>query len=330
MTAALPLLLVRELQDATPADAWVVLSRHTLGVCDAAGAGLPADAALRVRDEALRALDAWLAGAGWDLWSAFGGAMPRTADRMVEWWNALPAGSGAAVLLLDGLSLRELPLLRQGAAAHGFAVVSAEATAAELPGDTNAFAQALGVAARNALADNRRPAGFCLTGARTEVAGLPWPDCAALVKAEPRWVFWHEWPDSRFHNSGTLQALAKSAAATFMDPEFWAFLKRLATGRRLLVTSDHGYAHIGSFQDTDGEVKAWLRQVFGGGRTAPDGETGLWSPPLVLALEGRQGRVRLPVGRRKWPVPGGNPSLAHGGLTLLEVLSPFVELRPQD
>ena len=63
---------------------------------------------------------------------------------------------------------------------------------------------------------------------------------------------------------------------------------------------------------------------------ASDGELGPWSPPLALALDGREGRVRIPLGRRKWPVPGGNAGLGHGGLTLLEALSPFAELRPQD
>lgn len=330
MTATLPLSLLRELEAAEPATAWTSLARYTLEACETNGTGLTPDTAARVRDEAVRALDTWLAGAGWDLWCEFGSAMPRTADRLVAWWDAIPTGAGAAVLILDGLSLRELPLLREGASAHGFAVIAAEATAAELPGDTNSFAAALGATARNTLANNHPPASFRLTGACTEVANLPWADCAALVKAEPRWMFWHEWPDSRFHDGSTFQALARNAASTFADAAFWGFLRRLATGRRLLITSDHGYAHIGSFQDTDGDAKTWLRGAFGGGRIAADGELGPWSPPLALALEGRQGRVRMPLGRRKWPVPGGNASLGHGGLTLLEALSPFIELRLQD
>ncbi len=330
MMASLPLPLLRQLQETDPAVAWAALAQYALDVCDNVGQGKASDTAARLRDEALQVVDAWLAGAGWDLWAAFGDAMPRTADRLVDWWNAVPQGAGAAVLILDGLSLRELPLLTQGASAHGFAVVSVEATAAELPGDTNTFAQALGVPARSALANNHPPAGLRLAGATTEVADLPWVDCAALLKAEPRWLFWHEWPDVRFHAGSSFQALARNVADIFADAAFWGFLRRLATGRRLLVTSDHGYAHIGGFHDTYEDQKVWLRSVFAGGRTAADGETGAWSPPLALSLQGRQGRVRLPLGRRKWPVPGGNANLGHGGLTLLEALSPFIEFRLQD
>ncbi len=216
----LPLPLLRQLQEATPAEGWAAIAEHALQVCDTVGQSKLVDAAARLRDEGLRALDAWMAGAGWDLWAEFGTAMPRTADRLVEWWSAIPPGAGAAVLILDGLSLRELPLLRQGAAAHGFAVASVEATGAELPGDTNAFSQALGASSRGALANNHPPGGLRLDGATTEVADLPWGDCAALVKAEPRWLFWHGWPDTRFHSGSSFQSLAKNANETFADAAF--------------------------------------------------------------------------------------------------------------
>ena len=35
---------------------------------------------------------------------------------------------------------------------------------------------------------------------------------------------------------------------------------------------------------------------------------------------------RLALGRRKWKSQGGYPTLAHGGLSLLEVLTPWVEM----
>jgi hypothetical protein len=43
---------------------------------------------------------------------------------------------------------------------------------------------------------------------------------------------------------------------------------------------------------------------------------------LALSLPGVLGTHRLVLGRRKWKVAGGYPTLAHGGLTLLETLCP--------
>jgi len=38
------------------------------------------------------------------------------------------------------------------------------------------------------------------------------------------------------------------------------------------------------------------------------------------------GKYLLAVGRWKWRSQGGYPTLAHGGLSLLEMLSPFIEV----
>ena len=45
-----------------------------------------------------------------------------------------------------------------------------------------------------------------------------------------------------------------------------------------------------------------------------------------LVIDGPHGAHLLAMGRRKWRSQGGYPTLTHGGLSLLEVLSPFVEI----
>jgi hypothetical protein len=47
---------------------------------------------------------------------------------------------------------------------------------------------------------------------------------------------------------------------------------------------------------------------------------------LLLTLESRSGLYSYALDRRKWRSPGGYPTLAHGGLSLLEALPPFFEL----
>jgi hypothetical protein len=101
----------------------------------------------------------------------------------------------------------------------------------------------------------------------------------------------------------------------------------LTTGRRLIITSDHGYAASGLFSDTADEQGRHLRDVFQAGRSAPaDDGTSPWVPPVELTLASAHGRRRYALGRRKWKTQGGYPTLTHGGLTVLEVASPFVEM----
>jgi hypothetical protein len=124
-----------------------------------------------------------------------------------------------------------------------------------------------------------------------------------------------------------LETLTRDAADQLNSDDFWAFVERLATGRRLVITSDHGYAATGYFPDADGEVGQFLKSTFASGRSIKGvGETGPFVPPVALQIKSPHGDFRLAVGRWKWKSPGGYPTMTHGGLSLLEVLSPFVEL----
>ena len=144
-------------------------------------------------------------------------------------------------------------------------------------------------------------------------------------------LFRSHWPDAKLHDgSGAgqgLEPLTKDVAEQLSSDDFWAFVERLGTGRRLVITSDHGYAATGYFPDADGEVGQFLKQTFSSGRSKPGaGETGPFVPPVALEINSPHGANLLALGRRKWRSQGGYPTLTHGGLSLLEVLSPFVEL----
>ena len=106
----------------------------------------------------------------------------------------------------------------------------------------------------------------------------------------------------------------------------------LTTGRRLVITADHGYAASGHFPDTADPAQAqYLKDRFASGRWAklsdlepPD--VGSWVPPLDLHLNTAHADATFALGRRKWKSQGGYPTLTHGGLSLLEVAVPFIEL----
>ena len=88
--------------------------------------------------------------------------------------------------------------------------------------------------------------------------------------SEPRWVFWHHWPDCRFEHHGDpgkgLSSLTDEVVGHLRSDGFWKLASRLAEGRRLVVTSDHGYAASGLFPDSDKDQTEYLRTVFKSGR----------------------------------------------------------------
>lgn len=321
--------ILKSLTQASAAEAWRVIIDHAVGIVSKPLAAGNAPSEVVRRDREIGELDLFLSSSGWDLWQAFGDGVERTSDRLLRWW-AEPF-SAKAVLILDGLSLRELPWLLQGAKERGFTTHDVAACASELPGETNAFARALGFASRSKLQNNGGGIDHKLQPAHTECVDLPWKDCEELIDGTANWVFWHLWPDSKVHDGAGagqgLEILTRDAAQQLSCDDFWAFVERLATGRRLVITSDHGYAATGYFPDADGEVGQFLKQTFGSSRSkAGTGDTGPFVPPVALQINSPHGAHLLALGRRKWRSQGGYPTLTHGGLSLLEVLSPFVEL----
>lgn len=321
--------VLNSLANGSAGQAWRVIINHAVGIASRPLAPGNAPGELIKRDREIGILDHFLSSAGWDLWQAFGDTVGRTSDRLIRWWTE--PYSAKAVLILDGLSLRELPWLLQGAKERGFTLHEVSVNASELPGETSQFAQALGFGSRSHLQNNGGGLAHKLQPARTECVDIPWKDCKGLINGTPNWVFWHHWPDSKVHDgSGAgqgLDTLARDAAEQLGSDDFWAFVECLATGRRLVITSDHGYAATGYFPDAEGEVAQFLKKTFASGRsTKGTGEIGPFVPPVALQINSPHGAHLLALGRRKWKSQGGYPTLTHGGLSLLEVLSPFVEI----
>lgn len=326
---SLPLAVARTLISATAKDAWAAIFDYAWQICSQPlGSGAVSGEITR-RDRETAALDLFLASAAWDLWKEFATNAPRTADEVATWWAG--RGPGRAVLILDGLSLREVPWILKGASERGYKILTARATASELPCETSPFAHALGFSGRSALENNGAGSVHRLQKARTETLGIPWVDAAKTIGAEPDWVLWHHWPDNRVHDLAAagqgLDKLVADVAHELISEDFWSLIERLSTGRRLVVTSDHGYAATGLFVDAPEDQAKHLKEVFKSGRSAlGHGADSPWVPPVQLALTSQYGAGRFALGRRKWKSQGGYPTLTHGGLTVLEVASPFIEL----
>jgi hypothetical protein len=281
------------------------------------------------RERKVGELELLLSSSAWELWHEFDKNVPRVTQSLIEFWNATP--SGKAVLILDGLSLRETPWLLQEAKRRGYQVHQSGVRGSEIPSDTTPFAKALGFAQRSALENNGAGSAHRLLGALTESMGAEWNSCLDWMASAPSVVLWHHWPDDRIHQLAEpgdgFQKFCREAAQHLTSDAFWTLIDRMCTGRRLVITSDHGYAASGMFADvSDKEQAGWLKTTFGSSRFADDsGAPDHWIPPVSVRFRTSTGMNQFALGRRKWKSAGGYPTLAHGGLSLPEVAVPFIE-----
>lgn len=267
--------------------------------------------------------DRLLAEAAWELWEAFPEHAEKTSDNLKSW---AAAGAGKAVLILDALSLRELPILLGAAETRGIQPVQVKITGAECPSTTDQFAKSLGLPSRSALANDGKPGTFALFGGDcfTDAVSLPFEDYA--VPPLPDIVIWHSWLDDLIHLQKKLpDQIAGIASRTLQGDGFWEFINRLRQGRALIITSDHGYAVSKRFSSEveDPDAVELLRKTFGASRNKAASKP--WEmrfmPPIVM----QHNNQHVVMGQRKWKVQGGFPHVCHGGMSLLEVAVPWVE-----
>lgn len=327
---SLPLSLLRYFQSASAQEVWQSIFSHTLEVSSGPLQASNASAEITRRDRSLGVIDLALATAGWDLWYEYEASVELTSDALTKWWQN--TSQGRAILILDALSLREIPWLLEGAKKHGFSVNQVKVTGSELPADTTFFAKALGFSQRSSLENNGAGGSHKLSGAFTDCVSSPWKDCIELITAHPDWVLWHCWPDDKLHALSVpgegLAAITSEVTQQLGSDDFWKLIYRLTAGRKLIITTDHGYAASGHFPDTtDDKQTEYLKSRFKSGRWSPTtNDYGTWVPPIELVINSRHGKNAFVLGRRKWKSPGGYPTLTHGGLSILEVAVPFIEL----
>ena len=276
--------------------------------------------------------DRLLADSAWSLWEGFSTHAPKVIDELKRFWVSRSV-SGTAVVILDALSLRELPLIVTAAEKRNITPVRIQVRGSQVPTDTDQFAKALGVPSRSQLHNNRPPGSFIFAGedTYTDVLHLPFEDCLAAVKPKPRLFLWHSWLDDLLHRYGANDdahtTVARKAKEQLGADGFWDFIDRIREGRRLVITSDHGYAVSQFFYtEKDEDAVKLLQQQFGAKRCAPEKPDNQWPqrhlPPLAIRHDGSL----VVTGQRQWKIQGGFPHLCHRGLSLLEAAVPFIEL----
>ncbi len=280
--------------------------------------------------------DRLIAEAAWNLWEDFSRCAPTVIDELKHFWVRSPS-AGAAVLILDGLSLRELPVIVGAGRERGIEPVRVDVRGSEVPTETDHFAQAMGLPGRSKLYNNQAPASFMFSGpdVYTDLYDQPFADCVGSVPSSPRLFLWHKWPDEPLihlheNKKDGPSIVAGEVKKQLADDGFWRFVDHLRQGRRLVITADHGYANSNAFSNEvrDEESVKLLRQFFGAKRCVKEDTANPWPqrhlPPMVCRHDG----WLVVMGQRKWVVQGSFPHLCHRGLSLLEAALPFIEYPP--
>ena len=140
---------------------------------------------------------------------------------------------------------------------------------------------------------------------------------------------WSRYPDILIEDVRSGQSLKNDLNGIYNKVEKIIFevLNKL-DWERIIITSDHGYIRTESSYNIslDNSEKKLLRNLFNGSRFVEKDESNYEIAKKLKNknLIGETDNFYLPISHYSWPVSGSYSTFSHGGLSLLEVITPKI------
>lgn len=234
----------------------------------------------------------------------------------------------SAVVVFDGLSLRESPMVISLAEKSGLKITRIDASLAAVPCETMDFiARELpcGRIAPSQLPQRKelKEKDVTVVYSSNYTQGISKSDEALSL------LVWSSFPDVTYRDSGAKFDSHFENIHTMFETAWMNTVQRIKGKKKIVITSDHGYIFFGAGMDfprQPSEMKA-MNAYFGNDRyVLMEGKA---APPIsddIFVDQARQ--IALLKGRVKTRSTGDAASklYKHGGLSLMEMLTPWIEL----
>ncbi len=251
------------------------------------------------------------------------------SNAVPDFFSKYPDGG---VVIFDGCSLRELPRLIALAEASNRSILSIRCGRSALPSATEYFvSDRLGLNLP-VLAPSQLVQRHELWEKGISYHYFKTPNEAQTVSVESTAIIlWSRFPDLRFMDSSACSAEMYDGIWDGFDLVWRNMVQAIPPDRTILVTSDHGYVFLGSglsnqnLDRVDRPLKGKRYRIFEEDEELPDNNLHIW-----LDRSRRIGAVKGRCHNRP-QAPSASQSLyRHGGISLMEVLTPWMVLGPME
>jgi len=236
--------------------------------------------------------------------------------------------SDTALIVFDGLSIREIPMILNLADKSGFNISLTGTSQAAIPSETMDFIERelpCGHIAPSQLQTRRelREKGIAAIYSRdiTQPLSGEYEESPLLV--------WSSFPDVTYKDSGARFEGHFDNIHTMFETAWVNIVQSIKGKKRIIITSDHGYIFFGTGMDFPRTPSALreLNTYFGNNRNISLGENP--KPPESDDIwTDTSHNVALVKGRVRTRSTGEAASrlYRHGGLSLMEMITPWIEL----
>lgn len=230
-----------------------------------------------------------------------------------------------AIVVLDGASIREIPLLLSLATSSGFQVETSTYGFAALPSETVHFIEQriLG----KAVAPSELPRRHELK--EQDIAAIYYDSPTRHYPISPdakRLLLWSIFPDVTYKDAGAKFASHFGEMRNLYETVWKNLVMEIPRNHRVVITSDHGYIFFGQGLDAThinpGRLLDQDRCKFFG----PDESLPVDLDEIQIIPEKRLGMLRGRIKNRPQG-PAAKSAYRHGGMSLMEMLTPFLIIR---
>ena len=231
-----------------------------------------------------------------------------------------------AVVILDGLSIREMPQLLELAKPTGFQILKSEYGIAALPSDTMSFVE------QRIIGKKLGPSQ--LVGRKElKEKGITYHyyDSSTRLfelQAGAPFLLWSSFPDGTYMNYEAKSSQHFESMLKQFDVIWKNIVMAIPKEYRIIITSDHGYIYFGSGLDSDHKDEMALSYTKNDRfRVAEPTESYPMDSMGLHWIDDK--RVGMLKGRMKNRPQGsaGNKLYRHGGMSLMEMLTPWIEIQ---
>ena len=233
-----------------------------------------------------------------------------------------------AIVIFDGLSLRELPIILSLSEKSQYKILKAKTSFSALPSETIDFIDQkldIGKVAPSQLQSRKE-----LKERNIKVYYFDSPAQRYMIEDEDKTLMlWSSFPDQTYNDSGARFIQHFENNKILLEEAWKNTVQQIPAGKKIIITSDHGYIFFGpgcAFIRGQEEVRS-LNQYFGTDRHKylKDKEN-LLNHPDICYLDEK--KLCLIKGRVQTHPPGqtGTKLYKHGGLSLMECIVPLITL----
>ena len=233
-----------------------------------------------------------------------------------------------AVVVFDGLSIREVPMILNLADKSGFSLLRKATSQAAIPSETMDFIERelpCGHIAPSQLQTRRELKEKGIIAIYNKDITQP---LSGDYERSPLLV-WSSFPDVTYKDSGARFESHFENIHTLFETAWMNIVQAIKGKQRIIITSDHGYIFFGTGMDfprSSSEMRG-LNSYFGNDRNVSLEE----KPHIPLSDDifiGESQKVAMVKGRVRTKSTGeaARKLYKHGGLSLMEMITPWIEL----